>query len=180
MANVGRPKKFETVEDMAYLIDRYFNSITKTELMFDNIVVGYEDEAKERPIYKKIPILDNNNEQVSTTYYYEQPTIIGLCRYLDINRSTLIEYEKIEEFSNTIKRAKENIEEYLERQLYRKDQVTGIIFNLKNNFNWTDKTESIVNQTNINTDITNLTAEEQKTRIAELKRKFAELKETEK
>jgi hypothetical protein len=142
MADVGRPRKFETVEDMAYLIDRYFNSITKTELMFDNIVVGYEDEAKEKPIYKKIPVLDNNGEQVSTTFYYEQPTIIALCRYLNISRETLLEYSKVEEFSDTIKKAKEKIEDYLERQLYRKDQVTGIIFNLKNNFNWRDKTET--------------------------------------
>lgn len=139
MADVGRPRKFEKVEDMSHLIDRYFNSITKTDLIFDSVIIGYADEEKQKPIYQKTPVLDNNGEQISTTFYYEQPTIIALCRYLDIDRSTLIEYEKISEFSNTIKKAKEKIEDYLERQLSRKDQVTGIIFNLKNNFNWKDK-----------------------------------------
>jgi hypothetical protein len=110
--------------------------------MFDNIVVGYEDEAKEKPIYKKIPVLDNNGEQVSTTFYYEQPTVISLCRYLDLDRKNLLEYEELEEFRNTIKNAKAKVEEYLERQLYRKEQVVGIIFNLKNNFGWKDKTET--------------------------------------
>jgi hypothetical protein len=64
-----------------------------------------------------------------------------LCEYLDIHRSTLIEWEALDEFSNTIKKAKQRIEKYNAEQLYRKEQVTGIIFNLKNNFDWKDKSE---------------------------------------
>lgn len=73
--------------------------------------------------------------------YAQIPSILGLCEYLDIHRSTLIEYEELQEFSNTIKKAKQRIEKYNAEQLYRKEQVTGIIFNLKNNFNWVDKQE---------------------------------------
>jgi hypothetical protein len=29
----------------------------------------------------------------------------------------------------------------MDEKLYRKEQVTGIIFNLKNNFDWKDKSE---------------------------------------
>lgn len=166
MANVGRPRDFKTVEDMSYLIDRYFNSITKTDLVFDTRIVGFRDEEEKDPIIEKIPVLDNNGEQISTTIYYEQPTIIALCKYLDIDRKTLSEYEKRDEFSNTIKKAKEKIEDYLERQLSRKDQVTGIIFNLKNNFGWVDKTEAVTKNTNTNEntnkniDLTHLTTAE--------------------
>ena len=47
----------------------------------------------------------------------------------------------MEEFSNTIKKAKQIIEKYNAEQLYRKEQVTGSIFSRKNNIDWKDKSE---------------------------------------
>jgi hypothetical protein len=85
--------------------------------------------------------LNNLWEQIVDTEWVSIPSILWLCEYLDIHRSTLIDYEEIPEFSNTIKKAKQIIEKYNAEQLYRKEQVTGIIFNLKNNFDWKDKSE---------------------------------------
>lgn len=74
-------------------------------------------------------------------------TITGLCLYLDIDRATLLRYEEREEFRNTIKRAKNKIENYVEENsLLGKLNPTVSIFNLKNNFGWKDKQEIETNQ----------------------------------
>lgn len=135
----GRPRKFKSVKELEKLIEDYFNTITITYFVFDNIEAGEDAEGK--TLYKKVPRLNNAGNQIVRTDYIEIPSILALCRYLDTDRKTLLEYEALEEFSNTIKRAKERIELYLEEQLYRKEQVTGVIFNLKNNFGWKDKQE---------------------------------------
>ncbi len=72
-------------------------------------------------------------------------TIEGLCHALDIDRSTLMRYEKDEkkpEFCNTIKKAKMRIQQDLmERGLVGVANPAVTIFNLKNNFGYTDKQE---------------------------------------
>ena len=74
----------------------------------------------------------------------EPYTITGLCIALDITRETLSEYLKKDEFSDTIKKAKIRVENYLEKKLITcNNNATGIIFNLKNNFGWKDKQENI-------------------------------------
>lgn len=138
---VGRPRKLESAEELEKAIQHYFDSITKTEPVFDTIITGYKDEEQKKPIYKKIPALNNAGEQIERTEYFKIPTITGLCLHIGITKETWRQYGQLEEFSDPIKKAKTVIEQYNEEQLYRKDQVTGIIFNLKNNFGWKDKQE---------------------------------------
>lgn len=138
---VWRPSKFGSPEEFEKYIKDYFDSITisvpRTKVQ-NNPDIEADDDFRE-------PVLNNLWEQIIDTEYTEIPSILWLCEYLDIHRSTLIEYEEKKEFSNTIKKAKQRIEKYNAEQLYRKEQVTGIIFNLKNNFDWKDKTESDTN-----------------------------------
>lgn len=68
-------------------------------------------------------------------------TICGLANALDIDRKTLLNYSKDEEFFHTIKKAKQKVQQELEENLYRLGNNSGIIFNLKNNFGWKDKLE---------------------------------------
>lgn len=69
----------------------------------------------------------------------ERPfTITGLAVALDCDRKTLLNYESREEFFPTIKKAKQIIENYTEERLFG-NNVTGVIFNLKNNYGWQDK-----------------------------------------
>lgn len=89
----------------------------------------------------------------------EPYTITGLCIALDICRDTLSEYIKKEEFSDTIKKAKLKVENYLERHLITDSSTTGIIFNLKNNFGWSDK-QQIEHSGNINNPFEGLSTEE--------------------
>lgn len=66
------------------------------------------------------------------------PTMSGLALHLGVDRKTVYNYSKKDEYFPTIKRARARIEEALEQRLYGQT-VTGIIFNLKNNFDWMDK-----------------------------------------
>lgn len=109
-----------------------------------------EVETMEQKIDKFFNDCDKNKEPY---------TITGLCIALDICRDTLSEYMKKEEFSDTIKKAKLKVENYLERHLITDSSTTGIIFNLKNNFGWSDK-QQIEHSGNVNNPFEGLTTEE--------------------
>ena len=68
------------------------------------------------------------------------PTMSGLALHLGVDRRTITNYANKDEYFPTIKKARARIESALERRLYG-NNVTGIIFNLKNNFDWCDKNE---------------------------------------
>jgi len=67
------------------------------------------------------------------------PTMSGLAYHLDMDRKSLLNYSKKSEFFPAIKKARSRIASALEQRLYT-TAVTGIIFNLKNNFDWKDQT----------------------------------------
>lgn len=117
---VGRPLKFETVKELEEKIEAYFD---------------YCDDT----VVKKI--LNKNQEIIAEiTKPY---TITGLAEWLGTNRQTLVNYEKRDEFFDTIKGAKAKIEAcYEERALLGDNSPVVSIFTLKNNFNWKDKTET--------------------------------------
>lgn len=113
MNKVGRPLKFESVESLEAKIQEYFDSCWETKEVDGAIL-----QRQVRPY-----------------------TITGLAVHLDTSRETLLDYEDKEQFSDTIKRAKMKIHNYVEEYLFTGKNQTGAIFNLKNNYGWTDKTE---------------------------------------
>lgn len=72
-------------------------------------------------------------------------TMSGLAYALNMDRKSLLNYSKDEMFFLTIKKAKQRVEQQLEESLYRLGNNSGIIFNLKNNFNWKDNNEVVDN-----------------------------------
>ncbi len=67
-------------------------------------------------------------------------TVTGLALACGLDRDQLIHYAKDDEFSDTIKTAKQKILEWLEARLTDKTTFTpGIIFSLKNNYGWRDE-----------------------------------------
>lgn len=111
MAQIGRPLKFNSVEELKGKIESYFLS------------------------------LKNDKGE-----YTRPPTITGLAVALDTNRETLCNYEEKEEYFDTIKDAKSRCEAWVEENaLMGKANATFSIFNLKNNYNWRDKTENDIN-----------------------------------
>ena len=100
-------------------------------------------EEMEKAIEEYFDYCDENNKPY---------TISGLAYALDTNRQTLLDYQEQDEFSDTIKRAKARIERFNEELLFSKDVPTvGVIFNLKNNYNWKDKQEI---EADVNNDVT--------------------------
>lgn len=123
----GRPVKYKTPEEMQKLIDKYFADCKANRLFYMAISSGAE--APEPP--------------VDTCTDDEVPTVSGLAVVLDLTRQGLIEYGGKEIFSDTVKKAKARIEAYSEQRLHQ-GAPTGMIFSLKNNFGWKDKTEQEV------------------------------------
>ena len=79
-------------------------------------------------------------------------TVSGLANALDLTRQSLLNYAEDDEFFDTIKRAKSKIEQFTEELLFSKDVPTaGVIFNLKNNYDWKDKQEI---EADVNNDVT--------------------------
>lgn len=68
------------------------------------------------------------------------PTMSGLALSLGVDRKTITNYANKDDFFPTIKKARTRVEVALEQRLYG-NNVTGVIFNLKNNFDWCDKQE---------------------------------------
>lgn len=85
----------------------------------------------QKDIDKYFEYCDNNDKPY---------TLSGLAYFLDMDRKTLYNYSKDENFFPTIKKAREKVEMQLEENaLLNKANPTFTIFNLKNNFGWKDK-----------------------------------------
>lgn len=117
----GRPRIFDTPEQMQAAIDDYFEScwgiieITKGE---------------------------GENRTTETRRVQERPyTIMGLALALNMCRETLCDYAKQGQFSDIVKRAKQTVELAVEEQLIAGKNATGPIFWLKNHAGYRDKQE---------------------------------------
>lgn len=105
----------------------------------------------------------------------EPYTVTGLALALDIDRSTLLRYEKEfeEDYRVTVKKAKTKVENNIEKfSMMGKYNPTMSIFNLKNNFGWKDKYET--DQT-IKAEVVELTLEEKEQRLKDLKERLDEV-----
>ena len=124
----GRPKAYDSAEDMQQLIDNYFKDCEGTPLI--------DDEGK--------PYLDKNYQPIITGK--TPPSIAGLAYALGFtSRQSLLNYQDDEKFMDVITRAKLRIEIYNNSRLYDKDGVQGAKFNLTVNYGYIDKTETDLN-----------------------------------
>lgn len=122
---MSRPLKFKTVKELQKKIDAYFESC-------------YE-EVWEKQEGGWRPVLDHKDEIMKEQV--KPFTITGLANYLGTSRQTLLNYGDKEEYFDTIRAAKNRIEAYVEESLWKPKIASGVMFNLKNNFGWVDKTE---------------------------------------
>lgn len=153
MAKVGRPLLFETPEELQARIQEYFDLCHShpeeyTTYEYYKKTEEYETYNKKGEKIKKQREVDDTSREpypVKKWHISEPitPTITGLALHLKTSRLTLVNYEMKEEFINTIKEAKDIIENSWERML-QGNNVTGVIFNLKNNYGWKDRSETDV------------------------------------
>lgn len=125
----GRPPKFKNVEELEIEIDEYFASCWTQKI-----------DASGNPMFLRDKTGKKTNKKIMVQF---EPYIIsGLAVTLGMTRETLLQYERKDEFSDTIKRAKQRCEAYAEASLFIGRNPVGAIFNLKNNYGWRDKAET--------------------------------------
>jgi hypothetical protein len=132
LGNSGKPKQWSTLEELQKDIDAYF------QWCEDNPI---------KLLHKSQ--LDKSNKPIE--YDTKRPyTIEGLAIFLDCDRDTLLNYEKkegYEEYFGIIKKAKLKIQQdKVERGIVGTGVASVIIFDLKNNHGYKDKTEVDQNQ----------------------------------
>lgn len=111
----GRPKKYTEAEQLQTKIDAYFESCYGKRC---NPETGEWEKVIVKPI-----------------------TFTGLAIACNMSRQDLLNYKKDDKFFDTINNARRICEEFAEQQLFIGKNAAGVIFNLKNNYNWKDKTE---------------------------------------
>ncbi|TFD15518.1 hypothetical protein E3T26_06970 [Cryobacterium sp. TMT1-21] len=123
----GRPLAFATVDALEQAINSYFSEcdphlakrMTETGTATDgSTMFGLREVMTEQKPY----------------------TMSGLARHMEIDRKTLLNYSKIEQYFPTVEAARERVHEFAEAQLYGKSSG-GAQFVLKNNFDWKDRSE---------------------------------------
>jgi len=111
---MGRPPKYKTAEELQIKIDEYFDKGCNT---------------------RKVVCGPAHNKQVIEIKVL---TITGLVRYCGFcSRQSFYDLEEQEEFSYTIKKARNRMEEEYE-ELLQQGLGAGAIFALKN-FGWSDR-----------------------------------------
>jgi hypothetical protein len=154
MTKFGRPLKFKSVEELETKIDEYFRSCYDyARDMWGNRLKDKEanvEAGESQWVMKKV----------------KQFTISGMALYIGTSRETLMDYEKgkydgrdeegnavelteeekiynqqVDDFSDTIKKAKLACYADTEESLFVPGKATGAIFSLKNNYDWKDKSE---------------------------------------
>ena len=112
----GRPRAYNTVEEMQVLIDEYFEikkGHTRKMVLKSGAIVEIPDPE---PVH-----------------------IAGLCAYLGLTNETLLQYQKKEEFSEPIKNAKQLCEEYAVNMCFKGKNKADFV--LMNNFGWRNRSE---------------------------------------
>jgi hypothetical protein len=128
----GMPKKFQTPEELETLINAYFADCDPHIEIMTVLVTDKKTKQQKRETREIITL--------------QKPyTISGLARACGTTRRTLLDYEKLadDDFSPLIKEAKARCEEFAEHHLFTGNNATGVIFNLKNNYGWIDRSEQV-------------------------------------
>lgn len=133
-----RKKKYRTAAALEKAVNAYFDSVSHTEY-----VTCGDDKNPRR-------VRSDSGTYIHKREFLVPPSISALCLHIGISRQTWSEYsdpKKNPEFAEVCEMAKLVIEVYLEEQLLsRRKGVQGIMFNLKNNFGWSERTDSSVNE----------------------------------
>lgn len=139
---VGRPLLFATPEELQQEIEAYFSDCDPHLEQYTHY--EYSKKTTKNKKGEDIEVDDYEQEPTPKLYWHvttQKPyTITGLANFLKTSRETLINYQEREDFFDTVKAAKDKCEHFWELQLLGSN-ATGPIFNLKNNYDWKDKTE---------------------------------------
>lgn len=123
----GRPLAFGTIAELDQAVRSYFDMC---DPHVEKRVVDAGVNQQGETIWQKREIMTEQKPY----------TMSGLARHIGIDRRTLLNYSKMEQFFPTIEAARERCHEFAESQLYGRS-ATGAAFSLKNNWDWRDRQE---------------------------------------
>lgn len=134
----GRPLLFDNAEALEAAISDYFESCWE-EVWHQQAILDPETK-KPTGETEWIQKLDRHGNPILRQM--RPYSITGLAVALNTSRQTLLNYEERPEFFDTIKKAKDICEKYLEEGLLCGEiPAAPGIFNAKNNYGWVDKSE---------------------------------------
>lgn len=137
----GRPRAYETPEDLREAVEAYFVGISRTVDAVELVDSGKKD-GDGHVIYERVPIKNDLGEVIRVTEFVLPPTVTDLCLFLGITRQTWANYAGRDGYRAVVERAKAKMTGYLERELLtRKKGLQGVIFNLTHNHDWKDRRE---------------------------------------
>lgn len=134
---MGRMKKY-TAAALNKAVKRYFAGISRYVPVMESYDTGKKDNMG-HIVYAEREVINQLGERVLKLNYLTPPSLGGLCLYLGISRETWSEYSRDRETAATCRYARELIQLWNEEELLTRKDVKGIIFNLQNNFGYTDK-----------------------------------------
>lgn len=128
------------------------------------------DEYKEAQKDHVKRVYNNRTKTIDEVNYDKPITLAGFCSFARIHRDTLNSYKnEHEEFSDVIKMIYQDCEaDLIEKSLLYEYSAPMTQHILNNAHGYTTKQEVKAENTNLNTDLTNLSAEERQKRIDEL------------
>lgn len=120
----GRPRKYDDPEVMQKRINSYFKKC--------------DDHTEKKLVFEGV----QNGSTIQTVPFPIPYSVAGLCSHLEITRDTLLEYQKLPEFSDSITNAKIRIESNtVERGLSGTNNPTVTNFILRNCHGYSERQE---------------------------------------
>ena len=134
-------KKY-TARTLGKACERYFASITRRVKVTELIDSGRRDD-KGHAIMTPVPVVNSLGEELFTTEYLLPPSMAGLFEYLRIDKSTWSRYMQREDYAPIGAWVYERMKQWNEHELLTRSgkDLKGIIFNLQNNYGYSEKRE---------------------------------------
>ena len=130
----GRPRVYETPEDLLGAVEAYFGKISRTVDVTEMVATG-ERDSDGHVIYVPVKVQNDDGEVIRVTEFLVPPSITDLCLELGITKQTWGNYRNREGYRQIAEWAKTRVESYLRREsLTRTKGLQGVIFNLEQNF----------------------------------------------
>lgn len=139
---MARQKKYTAVT-LGKACERYFAAITRRVKVTEPVDSGRRDE-RGHVIYDHIPVKNTLGDEVEVTEYIIPPSMHELCAFLGIDRATWSRYMSEDDaFAAVGERVRERMKAWNEHEMLTRPgkDLKGILFNLTNNYGYSEKKE---------------------------------------
>lgn len=138
---MAREKKY-TAAALRKAVDRYFATITRRVTVTELVDSGKRDD-KGHVIMVPVPVKNSLGEELERTEYLVPPSMTELYEFLGIDKSTWSRYMQREDYAPIGERVYERMKAWNEHEMLTRPgkDLKGILFNLTNNYGYSEKKE---------------------------------------